>query len=78
MQRRDGRKLSSEEWAELHRRLDDVILGVRLKHGKRAKMVLVCDAGVVVGEADVKICARDPNWDNWRDKHGEIKVRPEQ
>ena len=72
---RGGRRLTPKEWAALHRRIDDVILGVRLKNGKRPKVVLVCDGGVVVGEAGVKICARDPNWDNWRDQHGEIKVR---
>jgi hypothetical protein len=69
-----GRRLRPEE---ILGRVDDVILGVRLKHDRKAKLVLVCDRGVVVGEAVVKIGARDPNWGNWREQYGEIRIKPE-
>ena len=61
------RELSLEERAELHKELEEIFFGRR----RPRRPTLVCEDGVVVGDARVNVSPFDPNW-----RAGdEIKVR---
>lgn len=64
---RDDGRLSPEERAELHRKLEQWAFGRR----RPQRPMLVCEDGVVVGDAYVNVSPFDPNW-----RAGEeIKIR---
>jgi hypothetical protein len=72
------RELSREEKVELHRELEEIFLGRRLQRRRKPRAVLVCCEGLVVGDADVIVSERDPNWYRVRAGigfDGRIKVR---
>ena len=64
---RDDGRLSPEERAELHNKLEGIVFGRR----RPRRPMLVCESGLVVRETEVNVSPFDPNW-----RAGEeIKIR---
>jgi hypothetical protein len=69
-------RLNPVDRALFLRRLDELWYGGPKR--RKAKLVVVCRDGVVVGEAMVVVAPPDPNWFEWRDKGGEIEIKPKE
>jgi len=52
------RKMSPEERAQFHRKLEEWAYGRR----KPKRPMLVCDVGEIVGDTVVRVSPFDPNW----------------
>jgi len=72
--RQSGGRLSPEERAKFHRRLDEIFHGAPVRR-RKPQLTLVCEDGEVVADVVVVVAPPDPNWYEWMEWGGEIEVK---
>jgi hypothetical protein len=66
--------LSPEERYKFRRKLDEIFNGAPVRR-RKPELTLVCENGKVVSDVVVVVAPPDPNWYEWMEWGGEIKVK---